>query len=144
MSETDPLYATATQEPSVAPPLWAPLFYRNKPGAFYVFRDQSHRVVAPCGAQIRCTKDGVPIPRVRMSKKMRIRARRKEQEMRQKFEQLMASAHGREAEVRQLYVDKLNEFVAAVGRQPDEQEKQSLVYVAIEALPVKTTKEEEL
>lgn len=114
------------------------MVYTNKPKTLYVYRDQSHTLVTPCGAQIRATRDGVPIPRVRMSKKDRKRARQRAVQAQAKLESLMESCRGRESEVRRLYVDKLNEFVAASGgRQPDDLERQALTIVAIEALPPK-------
>lgn len=113
------------------------LIYRNTPGKLYAFRQHSNTMVTSCGAQVRVDKNGTPIPRVRASKKERLRARKKEKELRAKFAALMENAHGREREVRQIFVDKLNEWVAVMGRMPDDQEEKALTMVAIEALPPK-------
>lgn len=120
---------------SMPPPCPGTLHFPNKPGNLYVFRSGKHTLVTPCGAQIRVTSEGVPIPRVRMSKKDRKRARKRADEAQAKLDGLMAASRGRESEVRRIFVDKLNEFIASYGRQPNDLEKQALTVISIEELP---------
>lgn len=110
-------------------------FYPNNPGALHVFRDGKHTLVTPSGARVRATSAGVPIPRVRMSKKDRKRARQKVKDAQAKLEATMAASYGRESEVRQGFVELLNKFTASYGRMPDELEKHALTVLAIENLP---------
>lgn len=130
-----PTNTTSPHSPKKEKPKLMCRVYGNKPKTFYQFTDGAHRIVTTSGTHVRATKQGVVIPRIRLSKKQRIRMRRAAEQEEVMKNALITKALGRGPEVRALFVQYLNEFETVVGRPATDAEKDFITKKTLEDLP---------